>query len=84
MINKVRADGKLIFKQYSYLYILLMATTICTCFKALCATLAMVHSYLNCVVPENIHTCISHTKWILSKTCPTPLEVPIKVHTFLC
>ena len=33
----------------------------------------------NCVVPENIHT---HHKRFFSKI-PTPLEIPIKLHTFL-
>ena len=36
-----------------------------------------------CVIPENIHT--SPTEGIFSKTPPppTPLEIPIKLHTFL-
>ena len=40
----------------------------------------------HCVVPENVHTCTSPIEGIFSKTplpLPTPLEIPIKLHTFL-
>ena len=37
---------------------------------------------VDCVIPENIHT--SPMEGIFSKTPPpTPLEIPIKLHTFL-
>ena len=40
----------------------------------------------HCVIPENVHTCTSPIEGIFSKTplpLPTPLEIPIKLHTFL-
>ena len=36
---------------------------------------------LQCVIPENIHT--SPTEGIFFLRPPTPLEIPIKLHTFL-
>ena len=39
------------------------------------------HKITKCLIPEDIHT--SPTEGSFSKT-PTPLEIPIKLHTFFC
>lgn len=82
MISKVSADGKLIFKQYSYSWILLMSGTQnfsgyydLYMFKSCMPLRHWLTVDLNCVCPPQKGFCL--------RPHPIPTVIPIKPHTFL-